>query len=322
MFWTRGQRPPGVSWQRRRPRHALLLAITAASLALPAAAHATFPGLNGPLAYPQGGANPSDPADLFKIDPDGSDKVRLTDTDGIKHDHPAWSPDGTRIAFDRSNPSRDSTDVFVMTVHGGQTTRITRAAPGTHDSDPAWSPDGTRLVFASDRVAGTSTIWVTDADGENPTQLTETGPDLAPDWSPDGTQIAFSSERSPGDGIWVMESTGLVETPLTAGTDFAPSWAPDSQRIAYLHNDLNGNSIRAVDRDGTDPGLLYNAFRCGMSGPSWSPNGKRIAFALGCPGECQASVMVLTFGERWPESLRGRCGQSRQGAPSWKAITP
>lgn len=75
-----------------------------------------------------------------------------------------------------------------------------------------------------------------DADGSNPTRLTDNpSGDRHPSWSPDGTKIAFSSGRDDGSGIWVMDDDGSNQTRLTNNPDLDlfPCWSPDGSGIAF-----------------------------------------------------------------------------------------
>lgn len=96
----------------------------------------TTPAQNGKIAYEKGG-------DIFTVDPSGANRVKLTDS-GITH-YPAWSPDGTKIAYIREY-SGDFHDLWLMNADGSKKTQVTSNAEII--GGPAWSPDGMKLAFA------------------------------------------------------------------------------------------------------------------------------------------------------------------------------
>ena len=101
---------------------------------------------------------------------DGTNPVRLT-VNQFGDNHPAWSPDGQRIAF-YSNRDGDL-EIYVMNADGSDQVRLTNN-PG-EDSFPAWSPNGRQIVFQ--RVAlGHNQLHVMNADGSNVRRLTELSP--------------------------------------------------------------------------------------------------------------------------------------------------
>ncbi len=122
---------------------------------------------------------------------------------------PAWSPDGTRIAFAFNRDGRYYRSIYVMNADGSGVERLTNNS--AHDVGPAWFPDGARIAFASDRDGNGSDIYVMDADGSGVKRLTNNSAyDWDPAWSPDGARIAFASDR---DGNWADIYVMRVATP-------------------------------------------------------------------------------------------------------------
>jgi Tol biopolymer transport system component len=122
--------------------------------------------------------------------------------------NPAWSPDGTEIAFDSNRGTSGvlDHDLFVVRPDASGMRRLTSGS--AIDLDPTWSPDGSKIAFTSDR-AGNDDIWVMNASGGGLTRLTsDPRRDWDPAWSPDGSRMAFGSFRSGNEEIWVMDADG------------------------------------------------------------------------------------------------------------------
>ena len=141
---------------------------------------------------------------IYVMDANGKNLVRLTQ--GPASDRlPAWSPDGTQIAFVSNR--KDGLGLYVMDADGSNLINLTQNPDGG-DWSPDWAPDGSQIVFQS-RRDGNDEIYVMDADGSNLINLTQhVDFDWHPSWSPDGTKIAFASNRDGDFEIYVMNTDG------------------------------------------------------------------------------------------------------------------
>ena len=195
-----------------------------------------------------------DGSEIYVMNSDGSNPINLTNnpaSDGS----PAWSPDGTMIAFDSY---RDGNwEICVMNSDGSNPVNLTNNPAS--DGSSAWSPDGTKIAFSSDRDEN-SEIYVMNSDGSNQTNLTDNpAPDYSPTWSPDGIKIAFSTYRS-GNPIYVINADGSGQTSLLAspsggGFNRSPAWSPDGTKIAFA-----GARVRfTAGRDGDTDIWVMNA---------------------------------------------------------------
>ena len=242
---------------------AMLAAIATWSM-LPAVAHAAFPGTNGKLAF--GSARSGYPADndLYTMANDGITAATRITSMNLDELNPSWSPSGAEIAFERTNGLRS--DIWIANADGTNPRQLTTHA--ANDTRPAFSNTGTKIVFASDRnsTAGTSDLFVMDANGANQVAITNTPTidENYPSWSPDGTAIAFSRD---GD-IYKASPSGANLTRLTTSaiTEFEPDWSPSSSQIVFRQGINGDDELWKINANGS--GLSQAHHRTG----AWSRN--------------------------------------------------
>ncbi len=192
------------------------------------------------------------------------------------------SPDSVWLTYtDEPDINTFNGNIWIMRPDGSDKTQLTDQM---FDRDPVWSPDGQQILFWSFR-SGNFDIWVMDADGTNPINLTnDPAADLAPDWGPDGQDIIFVSDREDDAlQIYRMTATGTNVQRLTTDISIIngrPKYSPDGQYFATSSKDdvtkerniyiyhSNGNLYHMIDTPGS------NDFQ-----PAWTPDGRRVIFS-------------------------------------------
>jgi Tol biopolymer transport system component len=186
--------------------------------------------------------------------------------------HPAWSPDGTTIAFSGGRYD-DDRGVYLMSADGSGIRRVS-TAPGTGDFSPAWSPDGKTIAFTGGARCAEE-LWVVQADGSGERPILN-DPEYSPSgqsWSPDGTMIAFSRHlagdyctaqaytgavvvaQADGSGMRVLKDSGVYGT----GFQWPMVWSPDGKSIlAFLASSASsgGEAIVQLPVDGSAPFVI------------------------------------------------------------------
>jgi dipeptidyl aminopeptidase/acylaminoacyl peptidase len=183
---------------------------------------------NGRIAYV---ANVDGHNQIFVANTRGGDRRQLTQ-DASGAESPAWSPDGSQIAYRGVAPD-GSSEVYVIDVEGAAPpTRITREPTDVGDG-LAWSPDGTVIFYQSERDDGQAVIRSIDVvSGRTTTIVQDAG---YPTVSPDGTRIAFNTWSSAR--VTLADIDGSARRIISPGEAALAKWSPDGQRIAWLQGD-------------------------------------------------------------------------------------
>jgi hypothetical protein len=263
------------------------------------------------------GREPQESPEIWVMNGDGTGQTRLIEAaDGWEPQMPAWSPDGSQIAFvrvrapERANTQSDDMDVWLASPDGTNQ-RLLVAGVGWQWL-PHWSPDGAWIVYTVDPPGGPGQgaglnapafgfgqgpafvqppsvspevdVWRVRADGTGtPERLTDApSDDRAGAYSPDGRHILFDSTRSEGrTGVYVMEADGSNVVRVTFfGDDWGASWSPDGTRIAFHSSPTGGPADIYVTAypEFRPPPLRLTDDPDNDLAPNWSPDGSRIAF--------------------------------------------
>jgi TolB protein len=212
--------------------------------------------------------------DIWLMKPDGSEQRALT-ADGGTKTLMSWSPDGTRIAYQRQDA------MFVVAASGGQPVQLPKGY------GPAWSPDGSRIAFGDG-----SGLWTVRPDGTGAERLTPL-PAGNPTWSADGSSIAFLGIRyfpelanrfgiPSRQDVYVVHPDGSGQRRLTGpaddGFDYLtpsvsmPAWWPDGSRLFFTAARIQWEqpTTYMMNADGTCEGH-FAATATQLLRPRWRP---------------------------------------------------
>jgi TolB protein len=258
------------------------------------------------------------------VNPDGSGAVNIPRTH--RNDHsPAWSPDGTRLAY-QGVSSRGDSDIYVMNGDGSAPKELTFST--AFDGDPAFS--GNTVAFESGGPSSAQEdIYTIAADGSHERRLTNAdGFDGDPAYSPDWTRIAFTSERDGNREIYVMNTDGTDQTRLTndAGkvtnsayqqVDENPVWSPDGKRIAFDSSRDGQLEIYVMNADGSGQTRLTDHQSLDAA-PAWSPDGRSIAWITDRAGKGFRDIWAMGADGSRPHRITFHA--TAESPPDWQPL--
>jgi Tol biopolymer transport system component/DNA-binding winged helix-turn-helix (wHTH) protein len=228
-------------------------------------------------------ASTEEPFSLFLLSPVTGERRRLTSppVTNIGDCSPAFSPDGTQVAFVRVF-SAVVGEVYVVSVDGGEPTRLTHDGSGA--SNLSWVLDGREIVFST-RYGGRTQLHRLPVDGGTPQWLAASGNDAHyPAFSPEGNRLAWTKNTANTDIFRAAlpnnrdTSTPISKLIFSTAIEGSPQYSPDGRRIVFQSSRSGGGEIWVCGSEGESP-IRLTSFRGPLTGsPNWSPDGRQIVF--------------------------------------------
>ena len=222
---------------------------------------------------------------------------------------PAWSPDGTRLAyvsFENKKPV-----IFVHSLASGKRTAIANFRGS--NSAPAWAPDGRRLAVVLTKDGG-SQLFVINADGSGVQRLaSSSGIDTEPSFSPDGQYIYFTSDRGGSAQIYRVNSNGgdAQRVSFEGSYNVTPRVSPDGRSLAFITRRDGAFRLAVMDLASRQTQLLTDSQK--DESPSFAPNGRMILIATEVGG--RGVLSAVSIDGRIRQRLSIPAGNVRE--PAW-----
>jgi eukaryotic-like serine/threonine-protein kinase len=232
----------------------------------------------GTLLYLTGGISPNLLRSLVWADRSGTATPLPPGVAG-PYLHPRVSPDGRRIAIEvKRGPSRNGTDLWMYDVSRAAATRVTFNGSNA----PVWSPDGKRLVHQIEN------LYIINADGSQPEQLTTSNNGQPASWSGPANAIAYLQYNTTADGrrtsrLWIVPMAGDRKPKIFIDSEFRvqhAEFSPDGRWMAYTSTESGNDNVVYV-QPYPGPGEKIRISPGNGNEPVWNPNGKELFYRTG-----------------------------------------
>jgi WD40-like Beta Propeller Repeat len=264
---------------------------------------------------------------VYVMNDDGNGVRRLVDTLALQHASPAWSADGSSIAFVGTTPNL-APAITIATADGSNVRQLRMQQPLFSNDPLSWAPDGSGILFPGmgDDFCPLLFQSATDGSGDHPVST----PDLCSfaefvdlaSYSPDGDRIVIVTEHDSFtlgivNGIAIIDLASGEEVPRPCFLFQTPhvAWSPDGTRLAVTAQSEVGFEVQLWIEDLAQRTCTQITTGVGSNGSAtWSPDGTRIAFVSTRDGNPEIYVMNADGSDQ--RRLTRNTGVDRQ--PAWR----
>lgn len=226
---------------------------------------------------------------IFQSNLDGDNEIYLLTEQTLRKltdntwddEYPKWSIDGSQIAY-TANP-HGNYDIFIIDADGSNITPLTSSEDD--EIEHAWFPDGKRLAYTVERRAGLRnkfTLWMIDLESNEKEEMLPDfrGSSALPNFSPAAPLMGFTGKPMIGWDVFMYDMEKREVNRLTEGGKACrPHFSPDGSKVAYVSAEADGKGdIWLMNPDGSGKTRLTKRDETYDYFPSWSPDGKYIAF--------------------------------------------